>query len=80
MSWLQGFFRVRAHDEARLSRAGITSAEQLLERLTSPARLAELAAQTGIGEERLLGFAMQAQFLRLRGGRLRAEVESADAL
>ena len=78
MSWLQGFFRVHALDEDRLLLAGITSADQLLERLTSPARLAELATQTGIREERLLGFAMQAQFFRLRGTGLSVRASGAD--
>lgn len=64
--WLDGFAHVRPRDAERLAAAGIRSADDLLDRLTSHARLMALARESGIDEHRLLSLAVQAQFQRLR--------------
>lgn len=63
--WLDGFAHARPRDAERLGTAGIQSADDLLGRLTDHARLVTLARESGIPEQRLLSFAVQAQFQRL---------------
>ena len=65
MSWLDGFAHTGKQDDERLARAGVRSAEDLLKRLVSHADLVVLSRETGIQEQRLLGFAVQAHFRRL---------------
>lgn len=65
--WLDGFAHVRPGDAERLGAAGIGSADLLLDRLADHACLMTLARESGIPEQRLLSFSVQAQFQRLRG-------------
>jgi hypothetical protein len=67
MSWLDEFAHSGKQDVDRLARAGVLNADDLLNRLGSHADLVVLSRETGIQEQRLLGFAVQAHFRRLRG-------------
>ncbi len=71
--WLDNFAHVRPRDADRLAAAGIRSADDLLDRLTSHARLMALVRESGIDEDRMLSLAVQAQFQRLRAPAVLAE-------
>ncbi len=64
--WLDAFAHVRPRDAERLGAAGIRSADDLLDRPTTHARLRLLSLESGIDEQRLLSLAVQSRFLRLR--------------
>ena len=66
MTWLDHFAQTRSGDAERLARTGIHSAAELLERITSYRELRAVAQSSGVQEHRLLTFAVQAQFHRLR--------------
>jgi hypothetical protein len=64
--WLDSFAHVRPRDAERLGAAGIRNGDDLLDRLANHGRLMTLARESGIDEQRLPSFAVQAQFQRLR--------------
>jgi hypothetical protein len=64
--WLDACAHVRPRDAERFNAAGIRNADALLDRPTTHARLMLFARESKNDEQRLLSFAVQAQFHRLR--------------